>query len=131
MTWTYRRLAGSASGSGQRGAAKLGTLSAHDVAQQATRGDLTVGGLSEPGTISARAGRDLTVSGAVQAGHHRQTDDESELSVRFAMSNAIGISSTKPTSKNTGRPTMIATNVIAQRVLFTDGSTFPTIVSPA
>ena len=33
----------------------------------------------------------------------------SDLPVRFATLNAIGISSTKPTSKNTGKPTMIAT----------------------
>ncbi|MGZ2749720.1 two-partner secretion domain-containing protein [Burkholderia stagnalis] len=46
----------------------IGSLTAHDIALQTTNGDLAVGGLSAPGTVSAKAGRDLTVNGAVQGG---------------------------------------------------------------
>ncbi len=42
----------------------------------------------------------------------------SDFPVRFATLKAIGISSTKPTSKNTGKPTMIATTIIAQWMCF-------------
>ncbi len=40
------------------------------------------------------------------------------MPVRLATLKAIGISSTKPTSKNTGRPMMKATTIIAQCAFF-------------
>ncbi|WP_157380429.1 hypothetical protein [Burkholderia ubonensis] len=46
----------------------VGALSAHDIALQAFNGNLTVRGLSAPGTVSTQAGRDLIVNGAVHGG---------------------------------------------------------------
>ncbi|WP_423760466.1 filamentous hemagglutinin N-terminal domain-containing protein [Burkholderia sp. NLJ2] len=85
----------------------IGTLSAHDVALQATHGDLTVGGLRAPGTISAQAGRDLTVNGAVQGGSTVALTGGRNATVNGSVSGvgATSIAATAGTAQITGSAT--------------------------